>query len=107
MEELQQALDSATDELPREPLEDIVIAEAVGETAPAAESSAALKAVIEAAIYITDEPLSAGQIAAALEQPEDVVKEILARLVSEYSASDRGLSVRELAGGFKMATKPE
>lgn len=107
MEELQQALDSAADELPREPLEDIVIAEAVGETAPAAESSAALKAVIEAAIYITDEPLTAGQIAAALEQPEDVVKEILARLVSEYSASDRGLSVRELAGGFKMATKPE
>ncbi len=27
--------------------------------------------------------------------------------MTEYAAPDRGLSVRELAGGYKMATKPE
>src|SRR5581483_1637132 len=80
--------------------------EAVSE-APAPESSAALKAVIEAAIYITDEPLTPEQIASGLEQPLDTVKEILNRLTAEYAAEDRGLSVRELAGGYKMATKPE
>lgn len=66
-----------------------------------------LKAVIEAAIYITDEPLTAEQIASAIEQPLDRVRAILNELVAEYSAPDRGLSVRELAGGYKMSTKPE
>ena len=87
--------------------EDLFIAEATSEPAPAFDSSATLKAVIEAAIYVTDEPLSAEQIASAVEQPLDHVKEILNQLADEYSAPDRGLSVRELAGGYKMSTKPE
>jgi segregation and condensation protein B len=88
-------------------LEDVLIAESVTEPPPASESSADLKAVIEAAIYITDEPLTPEQIAAAVSQPLDRVKEILNQLVAEYSAPDRGLSVRELAGGYKLSTKPE
>jgi len=87
--------------------DDIMIAEAINEPRPAEDAAAGLKAVIEAAIYITDEPLTAQQIAAALDQPLEHVKEILARLVTEYGAPDRGLSIRELAGGYKMATKPE
>jgi segregation and condensation protein B len=72
-----------------------------------ANSPATLKAVIEAAIYITDEPLTPEQIASAIEEPADRVKEILNQLVAEYAAPDRGLSIRELAGGYKMSTKPE
>lgn len=98
----------ASEEQPVEEVqESLFIAEAVTEASPEPEAAAALKAVIEAAIYITDEPLSADQIAAAIEQPLDRVKEVLAQLVAEYSAPDRGLSVREIAGGYKMATKPE
>jgi segregation and condensation protein B len=87
--------------------ENLFIAEVVTEPAPAPEAAATMKAVIEAAIYVTDEPLSAEQIAAAIEQPLDRVKEVLGQLVSEYEAPDHGLSVREIAGGYKMATKPE
>ncbi len=87
--------------------EDVVIAEAVEEPAATVEPFAILKAVIEAAIYITDEPLAAEQIATAVQQPLERVKEILGQLVAEYSATDRGLSIRELAGGYKMSTKPE
>src|SRR6476646_3259781 len=76
-------------------------------TESAAELPAELKAVIEAAIYITDEPLSAEQIATAVEQPLEQVRGLLNQLVAEYAAPDRGLSIREVAGGFKMATKPE
>ncbi len=94
------------EEVEEDSQQDLLIAEAVSE-APPVDSSAQLKAVIEAAIYITDEPLTAEQIASATDQPLNVVKEILNRLVAEYSAPDRGLSVRELAGGYKMATKPE
>ncbi|MBV8866626.1 MAG: SMC-Scp complex subunit ScpB [Acidobacteriaceae bacterium] len=88
--------------------EEVVFIETVvEEPAASLDSPAILKAVIEAAIYITDEPLTAEQIATALQQPFECVKEILEQLVTEYSASDRGLSIRELAGGYKMSTKPE
>jgi segregation and condensation protein B len=87
--------------------EDVVVAEALTEPARATDSSNAIKAVIEAAIYITDEPLSVEQIAAAVEQPIELVKEILAQLAAEYASPGRGLSIRELAGGYKMSTKPE
>lgn len=76
--------------------------------APADEAQrAALMAVIEGVIYITDEPLSAQQIAMAVQQPMEVVKPILDDLLAEYSKPQHGVTVREVAGGFKMATKPE
>ena len=88
--------------------DDVMIAEAIEEPAAAGvEAASNLKAIIEAAIYVTDEPLTADQISTAIEQPVELVKEILALLVAEYAAPDRGLSVRELAGGYQMATKPE
>lgn len=87
--------------------ETVLIAEAVTEVPAHADGTATLKAVIEAAIYITDEPLTAEQIASATGQPLDLVKEILDQLFREYAAPDRGLSIRELAGGYKMSTKPE
>ena len=77
--------------------------------APTEEAShdAQLKAILEAIVYVTDEPLSAQQMAAALEQPLDKVKRLLDELVADYGKIDRGLTVREVAGGYKMATKPE
>jgi segregation and condensation protein B len=66
-----------------------------------------LKAIVEAVVYITDEPLSAGQIAAALQQPVDQVTRILDELAAEYSKPEHGLTIREIAGGYKISTKPE
>jgi len=68
---------------------------------------ARLKAVIEAIIYVTDEPLALDQISAALEQPRDRVTRLLEQLSAEYEQPDRGLSIREVAGGYKLSTKPE
>jgi len=114
MQELQQDSNVETAAETREPgLDDAVTAQGllIAETTPQPDSGtsspATLKAVIEAAIYITDEPLTPEQIASAVEQPIDRVKEILNQLVTEYAAADRGLCIRELAGGYKMATKPE
>jgi segregation and condensation protein B len=90
------------------PADEYLLADAVVEAPPPEEnSSATLKAVIEAAIYITDEPLTPEQIAGATEQPVEEVKAILAQLVADYARPERGLTVRELAGGYKMGTKPE
>jgi segregation and condensation protein B len=87
--------------------DDIIIAEAIEEPVQSDDAPAKLKAIIEAAIYITDDPLTAEQIAAAIEEPLDRVRQTLQQLVADYAAPDRGLSIREVAGGFKMATKPE
>jgi segregation and condensation protein B len=66
-----------------------------------------LKAIVEAVIYLTDEPLSADQIAIGLKQPAVNVGRVLDELVSEYAKTEHGVTVREIAGGYKMSTKPE
>ena len=79
------------------------------ETQPSPEESASshVRAMIEAVVYITDEPLTAAQIAAALEQPVTVVAKLLEELAADYNKPEHGLTVREVAGGYKMGTKPE
>ena len=77
------------------------------ESAPSPQGDEHLMAVMEAIIYVTDEPLTVDQIARALEQPKERVLLILDRLLSEYDRPERGLSIREVAGGYKMATRPE
>jgi segregation and condensation protein B len=79
----------------------------LAEERPSVSEDAQLKAILEAVVYITDEPLSAQQMAAALEQPIDKVKRLLDEIVAEFSKADHGLTVREVAGGYKMATKAE
>ena len=66
-----------------------------------------LRSLLEAIVYITDEPLSAQQIAAAIERPLDQVQKGLDKLVELYDGPEHGLTIRELAGGYKMGTKPE
>ncbi len=77
------------------------------EERPEGDDDSRLKAILEAIVYITDEPLSAQQMAAALAQPLDKVKRLLDGLVADYAKPERGLSVREIAGGYKMSTKAE
>lgn len=79
----------------------------VTEERPPEGDDATLRAVVEAIVYVTDEPLTAQQLAAALEQPIDKVKRALDALVEDYAKPDHGLSIREVAGGYKMATKAE
>src|SRR6266849_3750421 len=76
---------------------------------PAALSSddAQLKAVLEAIVYVTEEPLSAIQIADALGEPRERVEKLLEHLVAEFDRPEHGVTIREVAGGYKMATKAE
>jgi segregation and condensation protein B len=77
------------------------------ETAAVEISDEQLRAVVEAVIYVTDEPLSADQIATALQQPAAKIGRVLEELTAEYNTSAHGLTIREVAGGYKMSTKPE
>lgn len=74
---------------------------------PAFHADWQLKAVIEAIIYVTEEPLSKQQIAASLQQPLEKVEQALSELSADFEKPEHGIAIREVAGGYKMATKPE
>src|ERR1700722_10529994 len=79
-----------------------------GAATPAVElQDEQLRAVVEAVIYVTDEPLTADQIATALQQPAAKIGRVLEELTAEYNKPEHGLTIREVAGGYKMSTKPE
>jgi segregation and condensation protein B len=75
--------------------------------APIAISDEQLQAVLEAVVYIAEEPLTLAQIANGLSQPVERVESILRRLTEEFERPEHGIGIREVAGGFKMATKAE
>ena len=92
---------------PQEVSQDEVLPEAEPVVLAMPVADAELKAVLEAIIYVTDEPLTLDQICAGLEQPRDRVADLLEQLAADYEQNSRGLTVKEVAGGFKMSTKPE
>jgi segregation and condensation protein B len=100
------------DEATAAPAEPAVSADellATGETAvlEADAEEAHLKAVLEALVYVTEEPLTVAQISGALQLPEQRIGEVMDRLVADFERPDRGIHIKEVAGGYKMATKPE
>ena len=66
-----------------------------------------LRAVLEAIVYVTEEPLTKAQISTALGVAPEVVERLLAELAAEYEKPEHGVTIREIAGGYKMGTKAE
>lgn len=79
-----------------------------------------LKAKLEAIIYAAETPVTLEQIFQLVR--ESVVSEVdgideagakarvrgaLDELITEYSTSNHGIEVRQVAGGYRMSTKPE
>jgi segregation and condensation protein B len=67
---------------------------------------AEIRAAIEAIIYAAEEPATLAQLAAAVRVEKDAVRAALRELVAGYATDDRGIEIREVAGGFKFYTKP-
>ncbi len=65
------------------------------------------RGLLEAIVYVTEEPLTLEQIAAGLQLPQEVVKKDLDAMISEYTEPARGIEIRMIAGGYKMSTKAE
>ncbi len=85
-----------------------------------------LKGKVEAIIYAAEEPVTLEQMATALKDftaaeqaasngegaapARDIKEQIRAaieELAAEYANSDRGMEIRQIAGGWRMGTKPE
>ncbi len=65
------------------------------------------RAAIEAIVYAAQEPVSVQQIATAVHAERDAVRRALRDLVAAYASDDRGIEIREVAGGYKFYTKPQ
>ena len=65
------------------------------------------KAALEAIIYAADEPATIDQLATALGDEKLAVQSSLDELVASYVSEGRGIEIREVAGGFKLYTKPQ
>jgi segregation and condensation protein B len=71
------------------------------------QSQAERAAVVEALIFVSDEPLSAKMIADVLKEDKEVINETLIALAQEFNGRNGGLQLREVAGGWQFATRPE
>jgi segregation and condensation protein B len=67
-----------------------------------------LKPIIESLIFVSEEPIGLKQLAAILEGEEPVELEAACReLVEQFNSRNPGLEIRQVAGGYKMSTRPE
>lgn len=67
-----------------------------------------LKAVLECIIYVSEEPVTVKAIVKGLKGAEkSEVVEALKELVEASRAGEHGVEIRQVAGGYRMSTKPE
>ena len=71
------------------------------------QNAAERRGIIEALIFVSEEPLAAKVIAEVLREDRAVVEEALAELAEEFNGRNGGLQLREVAGGWQFATRPE
>jgi segregation and condensation protein B len=71
------------------------------------QSMAERVAVIEALIFVSEEPLSGKVIADVLHEDRETVEEAIVELVKEFNERNGGLQLREVAGGWQFATRPQ
>src|SRR6202140_871859 len=75
-----------------------------------------LKPQIEAIIYAAETPITLDQIVGLLKDSENVTDEAdlksqaraaIEELIADYSSETHGIELRQIAGGYRMSTKPE
>jgi segregation and condensation protein B len=72
---------------------------------------AQLRSAVEAVLMITDSPVSLVALAAALEQPVNLIRNAINSLREDYddptSGASRGFELREVGGGWRIFVRPE
>ena len=92
----------ATDQIAKEGL----APEAVAEEAPAAEGT--VPGVEDTSLKAEGSEGDEKKIARQRDrQVRQVLQQVMDELIAEYANSERGMEIREIAGGYRMATKPE
>lgn len=67
---------------------------------------AQLRQVVEATLFISDEPLTVATLAQVSDAPRRDVEEVLREIQAEHEARGSGIVLRPLAGGWRLVTHP-
>lgn len=70
------------------------------------EENAYLLGAIEALLFVSDEPVSAAKIASILDIKPSQADAFLTELAAEYEDENRGMQLREVAGGWRFYSHP-
>lgn len=70
-------------------------------------SAGEIIAIIEALIFVADEPLTAKILTEVLEEARETVESAIEELKNEYEQREGGLQIREIAGGWQISTRTE
>jgi segregation and condensation protein B len=76
--------------------------------ATATPAEGRLKAIVEALVFAAEEPLTLDDLVDLFPAAgKETLQSVLDSLVRNCEAEDRGLMVQQVAGGYRMATRPE
>ncbi|MGI8849264.1 MAG: SMC-Scp complex subunit ScpB [Pyrinomonadaceae bacterium] len=64
-------------------------------------------AIVEALIFVADEPLSIKLLAEILQEDREAIEAAVEQLQDEYQNRESGLTMREIAGGWQLSTRTE
>ncbi len=63
--------------------------------------------ILEALIFVADEPLTVKVLAEVLEEDAETIAAAIEELRQEYEQRESGLQIREIAGGWQISTRTE
>ena len=67
-----------------------------------------MQAIMEAIIYVADDPVKMDQFKEVFpEEDADAIRQALVSLVESFNSRQGGMLIREVAGGWRMTTRPE
>ena len=70
-------------------------------------STDGLSATVEALLFLSPDPVSAAELAEAIEVEEESVAGVLDELERKFEADGRGVRLRRVAGGYALAATPD
>ncbi|AXG13387.1 SMC-Scp complex subunit ScpB [Intrasporangium calvum] len=65
------------------------------------------RSALEAVLMVVEEPVTEMDLASALELPVEDVRGHLVALEEDYAAAQRGFTLRNVAGGWRMYSRPD
>lgn len=68
--------------------------------------NAQLLGAVEALLFVSDEPVTAGRLAKIVDVGQGTIEAALRSLAEEYAEQNRGFQLREVAGGWRLYTHP-
>src|SRR5258706_13430270 len=71
------------------------------------KTPAELMAIVEALIFVSEEPITTKVLADVLEEDRETIDAAVQELRNEFEAREGGLQLREIAGGWQISTRTE